>query len=246
MYEDLKFQLCCGARTLFRAGLSVSIAGHLSIKVGPNTMVANRFGPSFGTVMPNDVLTLDLDGNILEGEGRVNETIRLHGVIHKVNPEVVAVCHTHPPAATTISALRIVPDCYDQESCLLAGEVGIVEEDYSGLASKEDRVRPYAEALKKYHAVFLANHGALTRGADIRQAVVLMMALEGLCQRYLSVMHAQKVTGQPAKPISKEIALLTKNELAGLSALGLVWTDILHKLRATDPELMKHAPPPTV
>ncbi len=242
MYDDLKFQLCCGARALFRAGLSVSIAGHLSIKVDTNKMVANRFGPSFGTVMPKDILTLDLDGNILEGQGHVNDTIRLHGVIHKVNPEIVAVCHTHPPAATTVSTLRIVPDCYDQESCLLAGAVGIVEEDYSGLAAKEDRVRPYAEALKQYHAVFLANHGALTRGSDIRQAVVLMMALEGMCQRYLSVLHAQTVTGKLAKPISKEVAALTRKELTGLSALGLVWEDLLNKLRATDPELMKLAP----
>ena len=241
MHEELKFQLCCGARALFRAGLSVSIAGHLSIKVDKTTMVANRFGPSFGTVMPRDVLTLDLDGNLLEGQGHVNDTIRLHGTIHKLNPEVVAVCHTHPPAATTISTLRIVPDCFDQESCLLVGAVGIVEEDYSGLASKEERVRPYAEALQKYHAVFLANHGAITRGSDLRQAVVLMMALEGMCQRYLSVLHAQTVTGHSARPISKEIAIQTRKELAGLSALGLVWEDLLNKLRATDPELMKHA-----
>src|SRR5262245_66223992 len=99
------------------------------------------------------ILTFNLNGTILEGQDHVNDTIRLHGVIHKVNPEVVAVCHTHPPAATTVSTLRVVPECYDQESCLLAGAVGIVEEDYSGLASKEERVRPYAEALTKYHAV---------------------------------------------------------------------------------------------
>jgi ribulose-5-phosphate 4-epimerase/fuculose-1-phosphate aldolase len=70
MYEDLKFNLCCGARMLFRAGLSAGIAGHLSIKVGAKTMIANRFGPSFGTVMPADVLTLDLDGGRREPVGR--------------------------------------------------------------------------------------------------------------------------------------------------------------------------------
>jgi L-fuculose-phosphate aldolase len=238
MYDDLKFQLSCGARVLFRAGLSVSIAGHLSIKVGPNTMIANRFGPSFGTVLPKDVLTLDLDGNIQEGQGQVNDTIRLHGVIHKVNPDVVAVAHTHPPATVTFSVLRVVPECYDQESCFLAGEVGIVEEDYSGLASREERVRPYAEALRKYHAVLLPNHGAITRGANIQQAVVLMLGLEGMCLRHLSVAGAARALGVTPKPISPEIALLTKKELAGLKALGMVWEDLTAKLRATDPELM--------
>src|SRR2546425_4649699 len=117
MYDDLKLDLCRGARVLFRQGLSVGIAGHLSIKVGPERMIANRFGPSFGTVAPGDILTLDLSGNIVEGQGYVNDTIRLHGVIHQHNPQIVALAHTHPPAVVTYSALRTVPEVYDQESC---------------------------------------------------------------------------------------------------------------------------------
>jgi ribulose-5-phosphate 4-epimerase/fuculose-1-phosphate aldolase len=238
MHDLLKFDLCCGARVLFRAGLSVSIAGHLSIKVGPNAMIANRFGPSFGTVMPGDILTLDLDGNILDGQGHVNETIRLHGVIHKFNPEFVAVAHTHPSTVVTFSALRSVPDVYDQESCFLAGEVGIVEEDYSGLASREERVRPMAEALRKYHALILPNHGALTRGASIQEAVFVMMLLEGMASRHLAVFNAARATGLSAKPIPPEIALATKKELNALAALPLIWAEHLKKLQATDPALM--------
>src|SRR5262245_55586952 len=44
MYDDLKMDLCRGARVLFRYGLSVGIAGHLSIKVDGGRMIANRFG----------------------------------------------------------------------------------------------------------------------------------------------------------------------------------------------------------
>jgi ribulose-5-phosphate 4-epimerase/fuculose-1-phosphate aldolase len=238
MHEDLKFQLCCGARALYRAGLSVGIAGHLSIKVSPNTMIANRFGPSFGTLIPEDVLTLDLDGQVLEGSGRVNDTIRLHGVIHKYNPTIVALAHTHPPAVVTFSALRKVPEVYDQESCFLAGEVGIVEEDYSGLASTEERVRPMAEALGKYRATLLPNHGAITRGGSLPEAVILMLGLEGMVLRNLSVAGAARATGSTPSPISPRVALATKQELVGLGALGLVWEDLLAKLRASDPGLM--------
>jgi ribulose-5-phosphate 4-epimerase/fuculose-1-phosphate aldolase len=238
MYDDLKFNLCCGARMLFRAGLSVGIAGHLSIKVGPDTMIANRFGPSFGTLTPADVLTLDLDGNIQDGRGYVNDTIRLHGVIHKHNPEIVAVAHTHPPAVVTFSALRTLPLCYDQESCFLAGEVGIVEEDYSGLAAREERVRPMAEALTKHRALILPNHGAITRGENIQRAVILMIGLETMVMRNLAVAGAARATGITAKPITPEVALATKKELMSLSALNLVWDDLMAKLRATDPALV--------
>jgi ribulose-5-phosphate 4-epimerase/fuculose-1-phosphate aldolase len=237
MHEDLKLDFCRGARVLFRSGLSVGIAGHLSIKVAPNRMIANRFGPSFGTLMPKDLLTLDLEGNIIEGDGIVNDTIRLHGVIHHVNPDITALAHTHPPAVVTYSTLRSVPDVYDQESCFLAGEVGIVEEDYSGLASKEERVRPFADALRKYHAVILPNHGAITKGQNIPQAIILMLLLEGMAMRNLTVLGASRAVGVPARPISPEIAQLTKKELMSLKALPLVWHDLMAKLAATDPAL---------
>jgi ribulose-5-phosphate 4-epimerase/fuculose-1-phosphate aldolase len=237
MYEDLKLEFCRAARVLFRYGLSVGIAGHLSVKVAPDRMIANRFGPSFGTVMPEDVLTLDLDGNIITGRGFVNDTIRLHGVIHQVNPDVIALAHTHPPAVVTFSALRAVPEVYDQESCFLAGEVGIVEEDYSGLASKEDRVRPMADALRKYHAIILPNHGAITRGDNVQQAVFLMLLLEGMAMRHLAVAGASRATGVPARPIAPEVARATKQELSNLKALPLVWEDLMAKLHQTDPRL---------
>lgn len=238
MHDDLKLALCRAARVLYRHGLSIGIAGHLSIKVDRDTMLANRFGPSFGTLMPPDVLTLDLDGNIREGQGQVNETIRLHGVIHRRNLEVPALAHTHPPAVTTFSALRTVPEVYDQESCFLAGEVGIVEEDYSGLASREERIRPMAEALARYHAIILPNHGAITRGQSIEEAVFTMLLLEQMVQRNLAVAAAARATGSTPRPIAPEVARATKEELASLKALPLVWADLMARLRTTDPALM--------
>ncbi len=237
MHEDQKLDLCRGARLLFRHGLSVGIAGHLSIKVSADRMIANRFGPSFGTLRPADVLTLDLAGNVLEGEGAVNDTIRLHGVIHQVNPTIIALAHTHPPATVTFSALRTVPEIYDQESYFLAGEVGIVEEDYTGLASKEERVRPMAEALQKHRAIILPNHGAITAGQVIQQAVFLMVLLEGMCQRNISVSVASGAIGATARPIAPKIALATKQELMSLNAVPMVWQDQMARLRATDPDL---------
>jgi ribulose-5-phosphate 4-epimerase/fuculose-1-phosphate aldolase len=237
MPNDLKVDFCRGARILFRYGLSVGIAGHLSVKIGDNRMIANRFGPSFGTVMPEDLLTLDLDGNVLDGRGFVNDTIRLHGVIHRVNPETIALAHTHPPAVVTFSSLRTVPEVYDQESCFLAGDVGIVEEDYSGLASKEDRVRPMAEALKKFRAIILPNHGAITRGDNVPQAIFAMLLLDGMAQRHLTVAAASRATGAAAQSIAPEVARATKKELLSLNALPLVWEDLMAKLRLSDPAL---------
>jgi ribulose-5-phosphate 4-epimerase/fuculose-1-phosphate aldolase len=142
----------------------------------------------------------------------------------------------------TFSALRVLPEIYDQESCFLAGEVGIVEEDYSGLASKEERVRPMAEALRKWHAVIMPNHGALTQGANVQQAVFFMLLLEGMVQRHLAVTVASRATGLVARPIAAEIARATKQELNSLKALPLVWEDVMARLRLSDPGLFSSEP----
>jgi ribulose-5-phosphate 4-epimerase/fuculose-1-phosphate aldolase len=103
--DAIKFDICCTARALYRAGLSAGIAGHLSVAIGENKMLMNRFGPSFGTLRPADICTFDFDGKVLEHDPSidpyVNDTIALHAVIHRLNPQIAALAHTHPPATVT-------------------------------------------------------------------------------------------------------------------------------------------------
>lgn len=244
--EATRFDICCAARTLFRAGLSVSVAGHLSVAIGENRMLMNRFGPSFGTMKPADVCTFDFNGKVVEHDPSVdpyvNETIALHAVIHRYNPQIVALVHTHPPATNTWGTFRRLPEIYDQESCILAGDVGIVEEDYTGLAATEDRVRPFADAVARYAAVILPNHGAITSGPNIQVAMFRMMLLEGMCARNISVAAAAQATGMKPHAIKMEDALTAKKEIAQIPAIPLVWKDALQRLQQTDPELFAQRP----
>ena len=57
-YDQIKFDICCAARMLYRQGLSVANAGHLSVAVGENTMLVNHFGPSFATLKPENIIEL--------------------------------------------------------------------------------------------------------------------------------------------------------------------------------------------
>src|SRR5260370_10060943 len=133
--EAIKFDLCCAARALFRAGLSVGVAGHLSVAIGEDRMLMNRFGPSFGALRPADICTFDFHGKVVEHDPLVdpyvNDTIALHAVIHRYNPQISAVGHTHPPATATYGTFRRVPEIYDQESCFLARDIGILYYDDS-------------------------------------------------------------------------------------------------------------------
>jgi len=243
--HSLKFDICCAARVLYRFGMSVGVAGHLSVTIAENIMLVNRFGPSFATLTPADILTMDYNGKVVDHDPSVNpyvnETIQLHGVIHRYNPHIVAVAHTHPPATVTWTTFRKVPEVFDQESCLLADDIAIVDDEFTGLASSEDRVRPFAEALGKKPVVLLPNHGAITTGASIQHALFRMMLLEGACQRNIAVASAAKATGLTPHAIAPEHALTAKRELATFPIVENLWEDLLKRLRQTDRELFSTA-----
>ena len=69
--DQIKLDICCAARILFRQGMSAANAGHISMAIAPDRMLMNRFGPSFATLHPNDILTLDFQGNIIEDHTQI-------------------------------------------------------------------------------------------------------------------------------------------------------------------------------
>ena len=237
--EAIKFDICCAARLLYRQGLSVANAGHLSVAVGEDRMLVNHFGPSFATLKPENIRLVDFKGHVLDGDAYVNDTIRLHGIIHRENPHAVAVAHTHPPAVVTLSALRVVPKIYDQESCILADDVGLVEEDFEGLASEEERVMPIARVLHDKCAAIWPNHGAITTGDNIQMATARMILLEGMAQRNLAVAHAARALNREPVPIAIDAARRAKAEIARIPAFQPLWIDFLTRLRSTDPDLFE-------
>ncbi|HEX8352926.1 MAG TPA: class II aldolase/adducin family protein [Pyrinomonadaceae bacterium] len=237
--EAIKFDICCAARLLYRQGLSVANAGHLSVAVGEDEMLVNHFGPSFATLRPENVVRVGFDGRVLDGHAYVNDTIRLHGIIHRENPRAVAVAHTHPTAVVTLSALRVVPEIYDQESCLLAGDVGLVEDDYEGLAAEEERVMPVADALRERPVAILPNHGAITTGDNVQAAFLRMLLLENMAARHLAVAQAARDLGREPVAIAPAAALRAKAEIARIPVLPLLWQDFLKRLRSTDPDLFE-------
>ena len=103
-------------------------------------------------------------------------------------------------------------------------------------------MRPFADAIAKYPAVILPNHGALTSGPNIQVALLRMMLLEGMCARNISVAMAAQATGFKPIPIKMEHALTAKKEIASMPAIPAVWKDTLERLQKSDPDLFEYRP----
>ena len=217
--------------------MSAANAGHISVAIGKGRMLVNHFGPSFATLRPRNVVVVDFSGKVVEGDAYVNDTIRLHGIIHRENPQATVVMHTHPPAVVTFSAFRRVPEVFDQESCLLIDDVAVIDENYEGLASEEERVMPIAHSLGKKPIAILPNHGAITTADSIPLALVRMLLLEGMVLRNMSVAQAARATGLEPIPIAPDAARRTKSEIARIPVIAPLWQDFIERLQKTDPDL---------
>src|SRR5205085_7412470 len=97
------------------------LAGHISYKQPDGTFLVNPGELTWDEVTAEDVMRIDIDGNILEGRWSVTPAIVLHTELHRTRDDVVVAVHNHPRWGTIWADLHRVPPVYDQTSALLGG-----------------------------------------------------------------------------------------------------------------------------
>lgn len=175
---DLRQELVRIGRRIFDRGLAPATSGNISARLpGSNEVLIKRTGVSLGDVEPDDFLLVDLEGNVLEGNGRPSKEYRFHLGLYRAFPDVNAVVHEHSPYATAYAcAGRTFP------IVTVAGEFGLNEVPLVGYAPpglpELTEMVLAAFARGGIRAVLLARHGVVTVGADLRQAFYLADLVE--------------------------------------------------------------------
>ena len=84
---------------LYRRFLTDSTGGNLSIRIDDSIIMTPRFAGArwHWKLKPHQVLVLDLEGNIIEGDGEISREARAHfTLLQHFYPEATALVHTHP------------------------------------------------------------------------------------------------------------------------------------------------------
>lgn len=177
--ELLKEELVNITRKLYERGLSSGTSGNTSARLPevPDRVLIKASGCCFGEVEGKDFLLVDLEGNILEGQGRPSKEIRFHLGIYRERPEVNAVIHGHSPYATAYATafgeLPVVTAAAE------AGLNRIAVVDYKPPGSEElARLVVSAFRDRDVKAAVLLKHGFVTIGPHIRKAYYLADVLE--------------------------------------------------------------------
>jgi L-ribulose-5-phosphate 4-epimerase len=168
------------ARTLFREGFDDHLAGHITYRQPDGTLLCNPWYLTWDEFGPEDVIRIDVDGRVLEGDWPAPLGIPLHLELHKAREVTVAV-HNHPRWATIWADMQRVPPCYDQSSALGGGTVVVVDE-YDGPANDPSAAQRAVKAMGDADIALLANHGVFVLGGSIRAAHQRSVAIEQRCR----------------------------------------------------------------
>ncbi len=166
-------------RQMSSSGLSKGTSGNISI-YDPESgyMAISPSGLGYFETEPEDVVVMDLKGNIIDGSRKPSSEHALHTIMYLNRPDARAVVHTHSIFCTTIACLNIPLKAVHY----VIGGAGVAEvpcAEYATFGTKQlsENVQK-ALSVNKSKAVLLANHGLVTSGPSLAKAFGLAVNLE--------------------------------------------------------------------
>jgi len=141
----------------------------------------NQFGLRFNEVTPQNLVKVNLQGQILAGEGPVNQTgFAIHGAVHAARADAHCVLHLHVDSVIAISAQKhgLLP--ISQHALRFFGDIAY--HPYQGLALSSDEQATLVKSLGNKKVILLHNHGSIVCGSSIQQAFYLMDVLDKACK----------------------------------------------------------------
>ncbi|MBO9524285.1 MAG: class II aldolase/adducin family protein [Nocardioidaceae bacterium] len=179
--SDLRAEVAAAARALAADGLFAGTAGNLSAADHETGRLAvTATGVVLADCTAEDVSVVDESGRVVEGTLAPTSELDLHLVVRKTTG-AGAVVHTHAPAATAVACVLDELPVLHYQQLLLGGTIRVAPYATFGTPELADHV---AEALAGRSAALLANHGTVTVGATLAQAVENALLLEWCCRLY--------------------------------------------------------------
>ena len=152
--------------------------GNLSVKLPDGNFLATPTGISKSFITPEKLVIINPEGEVLQAiDGyRPSSEIKMHLRCYKERDDVGAVLHAHPPTATGYAVAHIPLDRYTMiETVAAIGSIPVTPYGTPSTYEVPDAIAPY---LQEHDVLLLANHGALTVGADAITAYYRMETLE--------------------------------------------------------------------
>jgi L-fuculose-phosphate aldolase len=189
------------ALDMSRSGLSPGRSGNVSCRWGDGMLVTPS-GMAYETLKPEDIVNVAADGHVAAGQRKPSSEWRFHLAAYETRPEIGAVVHTHSMHATVLAcAHKPIPAFHYMVA--IAGGKDIPLVPYATFGT-EELSRHVASGLKERKAILMANHGQISVGATLAEALELAHEVEVLAEQFYKVL----TLGKPFLLSESEMALM--------------------------------------
>jgi len=207
---DLRLAIVECGRISYERHLMTANDGNISVRMDDGLILVTPSGISKGRLSTDDLIVVDLDGNIISAtaDRRPSSETPMHLEVYRQREDVHAVVHAHPIFATTltVSGLEFPVDVLP-EVLLTLGNVPITA--YATPSSHEDAVviRPF---VKEHNALLLCQHGSLTYGKNLDEALIHLERIEHVSEIYYRAKMLGNVKRVPPEAQAQLIELREK------------------------------------
>jgi L-fuculose-phosphate aldolase len=189
--STIKADLLNAAKHLLRTGLVEGTSGNLSARLPDGNVVMTPSSLDYELMTLDDLLVVDLDGNVIEGTRPPTSEKALHLSCLRAHNDIGAVIHSHAMYASMFAITRQPIPCVIEEfDVFVGGEVPVAEYRLTGSDELGDEV---ARHVGDRGAVLMANHGLLTVGRDAADA----MKVAHLVERTAQIVWGARALGTP-------------------------------------------------
>ncbi len=191
-------------RKLITSKLTTGSGGNLSIFNRQSGHVAIKpTGVDYLEMRPEDVVVINLEGEIIDGRLRPSSEVSLHLGLLKARPEINAVVHTHQVYATTLACLNWEIPALHYLVGFSGNKVPLAPYATYGTSELAQNV---VQSIGHYNACLMANHGIVTLGATLSAAFNVAEELELVAHLYYQSM----CIGKPQILSDQEMEVVTK------------------------------------
>ncbi|MFZ4515701.1 MAG: class II aldolase/adducin family protein [Acidimicrobiia bacterium] len=191
-----KERLAAALRIFGLFGYDEGIAGHITARDPEHAdhFWVNPFGMDFSLIRVSDLILVNHHGEVVEGDWPVNAAaFAIHSQVHAARPDVIAAAHSHSVHGKAFSSLGKLLDPITQDACSFYNDHALFD-DYTGVVLDVEEGKRIAHALGDRKAIILRNHGLLTVGHSVDEAVWWFVAMDRSC-------HAQLLAEAAGTPV---------------------------------------------
>jgi L-fuculose-phosphate aldolase len=187
---NIRQKMALACRMLWEGGHESALAGQITARGDrPGTYWMLSFGLGFDEAKASNIVLVDDDLNLIEGEGMVNPSNRFHLWIYRHRPNVGAIIHTHPPYCSALSIIGEPLVVSHMDTSMFYDDCAYLAE-WPGPPIGDEEGELIHNALGDKRAILLAHHGQLCACATLEETAVLAMFFERAARMQLTARAA--------------------------------------------------------